>query len=217
MSMYGYSATDTDRRLANVIQIGRVSAVDVKAGLAQVDLDGPSTDWIPWATSRAGNDRTWWAPEFGEQVVVAAPSGELSSAVIIGCLYQDAYPEPADNADVHRTVYQDGTVVEYDRAAHQYKIDVSASSGRVVVICKTATVQASESVTMDTPQTNLTGNLSVAGVMNVDGNGSGGGATSTINGSVRVLNGDVRADEISLKGHGHIEQGDGARTGNSVV
>lgn len=215
MSMY--SATDADRRLGNIIVIGTIMGVDTAQGVAQVSLDGPETEWIPWATARAGGDRTWWCPEVGEQVLVGCPSGELSNGVIIGCLFQDAHPEPADSADVHRTVYADGTVVEYDRGAHRYTIDVSASSGQVVVVCNTATVQAAESVTLDAPQTTCTGNLSVAGVMNVQGNGAGGGATSTFQGTIRVVGGDVQADDITLKGHGHIEQGDGARTSNSVA
>ncbi|ATI15624.1 hypothetical protein [Bordetella phage vB_BbrM_PHB04] len=78
-----------------------------------------------------------------------------------------------------------------------------------------ATIKA-PSVTNDTPQTTMTGNQSVTGIMNVDGEGGGGGATSTIKGSVQVIGGDVQADDISLKGHGHTEKGIGGRTSNSV-
>ena len=208
-----YAQTDTDRRLANVVQIGRIVAVDPANGLAQVDLGGPSTDWVQWTTSRAGGDRTYWAPEVGEQVVVAAPSGDLGNGVIIGSLFQDAYPEPADSADVSRTVYADGTVIEYDRSAHQYKIDVSASSGSVLVICKTASVQAQESVTLDAPDTIVTGTMTVQGLLTYQDGiaGSGGGNGNAITGGIAVTGGDVTADTISLKSHVHsgIQSGGG--------
>lgn len=177
-----YGTTDADRRLANVIQIGRVKAVDPAKGMVLVEMDGPETDWIPWTTNQAGGNRTWSCPDVGEQVVVAAPSGELGNAVVIGSLFQDSSPEPADSGDVTRTVYQDGTVVEYDRASHAMKIDVSASSGSVVIICQTATVQAAESVIIDTPETTCTGNLTVAKSLSM---GSGGGSVS-IDGPVAI-------------------------------
>lgn len=127
MSGNGYALTETDRRLANIVTIGTVKAVDAANGLLQVDLDGPESEWIPWTVSRAGGDRSWWAPEVGEQVVVAAPSGDLGGAVVLGSLYQDDYPEPATSLDVHRIIYSDGTIVEYDRAAHQLLANLGAS------------------------------------------------------------------------------------------
>lgn len=215
--MSGYSATDTDRRLANLVQIGRVSDVDTARGLAVVDMDGPATDWIPWVTLRAGGDRTWWCPEVGEQVLVVAPSGELASAVIVGALYQDAHPEPADSDDVHRTVYKDGTVVEYDRAAHQYKIDVSASSGSVVVICKTATVQASEKVDVDTPNANFSGNVTIEKTLTykggMQGSNSTGGAAATVNGGVKFQGGELTHNGKDVGStHTHTAQGANAIT-----
>lgn len=116
--MSSYAETDYDRRIANVVMFGRVKEIDPARGVARVDFDGADTDWIPWATPRAGGDRMYWCPEVGEQVVVAAVGGDLGNAAIIGCLFQDAHPEAADNADTHRTVYKDGTVVEYDRSGH---------------------------------------------------------------------------------------------------
>lgn len=179
-----YAGSEHDRRLGGVLTIGRVKALDAAKGLVQVDMDGPDTDWIPWLTQRAGGDRTYWCPEVGEQVLVAAPSGELGNGVVIGCIFQDAHPEPGDSPDIHRTVYKDGTVVEYDRAAHQLKIDVSSSSGSVLVICKTATVRAAESVTIDTPETTCTGSLTVGESLAVNGpslthNGKNVGSTHT--------------------------------------
>lgn len=219
--MSGYSATDTDRRMANTITIGRIKAVDTAKGLAQVDLDGPGTDWIPWTAARAGGDRTWKCPEVGEQVVVAAPGGELANAVIIGSLYQNEFNEPADSADIDRTVYKDGTVVEYDRAAHQYKIDVSASSGSVVVICKTAAVQASESVTLDTPDVFAKGNMTVDGMLTYKGGMAGtngaGGKAATITGGINFQGGELTHDGKNIGStHQHSNGNGGGNTGAPI-
>jgi len=182
-----YAATDTDRRLANVIQIGRVKAVDAATGLAQVDLDGPDTDWIPWTTLRAGGDRTWWAPEVGEQVLIAAPSGELGNAVIIGSLYQDAHPEPASALTVHKTIYADGTVVKYDRASHTLLADLGDSQIKVdrsEVLLQVGSVKISVTASGIT----LVGNLTIDGTgggtatVNMDGNFAITGTTLTHNG-----------------------------------
>lgn len=182
-----YAATDMDRRLGNLLSIGRISAVDPSRGMAQVDMDGVITDWIPWTAKQAGGNRSWACPDVGEQVLVAAPSGELADAVIIGSLFQDSSPEPASSGDVTRTVYEDGTVVEYDRAANQFTLDTSASSGKVVVICERATVQGAERVVLDTPEAECTGNLTVAGNFTMGGSGS----TATITGNVAINGGSL--------------------------
>ena len=182
-----YAATDTDRRLANVIQIGRVKAVDASAGLAQVDLDGPDTDWIPWVTPRAGGDRTWWAPEVGEQVLVASPSGELGNAVILGSLYQDAHAEPAAALTVHRTIYADGTVVEYDRASHTLLADLGDNQikiDRSEILLQVGSV----SISLTASGVTIVGNLTIDGTgggtatVNMDGNFAITGTTLTHNG-----------------------------------
>lgn len=73
--------------------------------------------------------------------------------------------------------------------------------------------------------TTVNGPLTVNGLLTFTQglNGSGGsGATMSIQGNIAiegdvdVTDGDVTADTISLKGHGHTEQGDGNRTSNSV-
>lgn len=65
--------------------------------------------------------------------------------------------------------------------------------------------------------TNLyTGAITGQGGLNISGTHPDTGRPSTVTGSIKIINGDVEADNISLKGHGHIEQGDGNRTSNSV-
>jgi phage baseplate assembly protein V len=149
---------EIDRRLANLIRLGTIAQLDEAKALVTVQVGTMETDWLPWRVSRAGGNVAWHAPEVGEQVILLAPSGDLGQAVVLGSLYQTAHPANANTKDVQRMTYQDGTVVEYDRAEHQLKVDASAASGtvlvnvgggHVIVQCATAAVTATDSVTVD--------------------------------------------------------------------
>lgn len=123
-----FELTDIARRLANVVRVGVISEVDFVAARVTVSIGNILTAPLPWLTERAGVDRSWWAPSIGEQVLVLSPSGDLAQGIVLPGIYQTSNPAPATNGDIHRTVYQDGSVVEYDRGAHQLRASVGLSS-----------------------------------------------------------------------------------------
>lgn len=116
--------TDAERRLASLVMIGEVVAVNEAHARLKVESGGVLTNWLPFVTSRAGEDRVWHIPEQGEQVVVVSPCGDPTQGVVIGSLFRNRFPPPAQSKTVHRVVYQDGTTVEYDRAAHKLRVIV---------------------------------------------------------------------------------------------
>ena len=122
-----WAAGEIERRLANLIRLATVSALDANAARVKVQIGAVVSDWLPWVTHRASNDRSWWAPEPGEQVLVLSPSGDLTQAVVLPAIYQANHSAPADSENIHRVRYKDGTVVEYDRAAHRLLADLGAS------------------------------------------------------------------------------------------
>lgn len=126
--------TEASRRIANVIRYGVVKETDYEKALIRVELqDGELlTDWIPWVTLRAGNDKFWWAPEEGEVMLLLAPSGELANAVALPAAFSNQN-QNATEPTVQRQTFEDGTVIEYDRAAHRYTIDATASDSEVIV------------------------------------------------------------------------------------
>lgn len=144
-----YEHTEGARRAANFIRYGVVKEADYEKALIRVELqDGELlSDWIPWVTLRASNDRFWWAPEVGEVMLLLAPSGELANAVALPAAFSDEN-QNGDRPTVQRQTFQDGTVIEYDREAHSYLIDTTASSGSVVVKAQTVTVEASGTATV---------------------------------------------------------------------
>ena len=124
--------TDAERRLSNVVMLGQVAELDAKTARVRVQAGPILTAWLPFATVRAGPDRTWHAPEPGEQVVLVAPGGDLNQAVVVGSLYRDAYPPPADSADISRTEWKDGAALAYDRQLHHWRLSVPGG-GKIVL------------------------------------------------------------------------------------
>lgn len=165
---------DIARRLENLIRIGTIAELDTANGLARVQSGDLLTNWLAWLPARAGPDKTWWAPEVGEQVVMLSPSGNLSQALILSAIYSEANPAPDNSADRHVIEYQNGTKITHDRAAGLHiteypdgtviKHDIAASAteinsaGTVTVISAAAmslqcggnlTIQASGTTLID--------------------------------------------------------------------
>lgn len=185
------------RLIGNLLMIGVVRELDEAGGRVRVDADGMLTDWIPWLERRAGPGvRSWCAPEPGEQVLLACPYGDPGQALVLGSLYRDRFPAPADSRLRHRTEFADGSVVEYDRETATLNVDVG--SGKVIVTCANAQVIASASIVLDTPSVKATGDLDVTGAI------SAGKDISTP--------GEVKAGAIGLKAHTHTAQGPTAPT-----
>ena len=158
--MNNYDLTEMNRSISNMIRVGNIRAVDVANARVRVAFGGCVSDWLPWGTSRAGNRRDWTAPNVGEQVMVFCPFGDPTQAVVGPSIFQDDFSAPAASADQDTTIYPDGTTVDYNSATNTLTVTV-AGSGNVVINCKVATVKADTSVTIDTPETTCTGNLTV--------------------------------------------------------
>lgn len=91
--------------------------------------------------------------------------------------------------------------------------------GNTVITTPNATVHASGSVTLDTPNTHCTGNLVVdgnalvKGALTYQGGMTGsGGSGAALTGNLAVTGGNVTADAIGLKTHHHTAQGATAAT-----
>ena len=125
---------ELERRLSNTIRPGTVLEADYAKARLRVTMGDNTSAWLPWLTSRAGEDRTWHAPEVGEQVIVMAPGGELSAGYVMpGGVYKNDYPANADKAEISRTTYKDGAILEYDREAHTHLLQLPEGSATVKV------------------------------------------------------------------------------------
>ena len=148
-------------QVSNLIHRGLVVSVDLQNALATVQVGEVQTAALPWLTTRAGGDITWWAPEAGEHVAILCPGGSLSQGVIIGSLYCGANPAPSNSADQNVTKYSDGTTITYDRAAHALTVQ---AVGTVTI-----NIQGNAAVTAQAVAVNAQNGLTLTGALTVDG------------------------------------------------
>ncbi len=200
--------SDLLRLLQNLIRLGTIA--EVKGAKARVRL-GPTltTEWLNWATPRAGSTRTWSAPTVGEQVIVFSPGGDLTRGIIVPALYSQEFDAPESSDTVHTTHYPDGAVVQYDHAAHALTATLPGG---------TATITA-DKVTSNAPSTICTGDLTVMknlivkqsttveGATTLNGGvnakaGAAGGVAMAVKGTIKASE-DVLAGAISLAKHTH--------------
>ena len=189
-----FELSEVDRQLSGMILPGTVAAVDAGNARVRVESDGWVSGWLPWQAQAAGAARHWRVPSIGEQVVMLCPSGDPAQGFALTGFYTTGHGYDS-RPDVVAWQMPDGGKIEYD----------FASSAVLVDGCKTVTVK-SASVTIDAPETTITGNVTIGGALS---QGSEGGGDASFGGSVSAR-GDVTAGSISLQGHTHTEQGDGA-------
>lgn len=217
---------DISRRLESLIRTGTIAEVDLAGPRVRVVSGGLTTNWLPWLELRAGDTRTWNPPTVGEQVVLLCPSGEPGTGIVLGALESTTHPAPDSSASTHVTLYPDGARICYDHA----------SGALTATGIKTGMVQASQKVTVDVPETEITGNVTIDGDLLVKGKGTvtqllsylsglsgnaGPGGGSVIKGPITQTGGnlttdggisaagDVTAGSISLQNHTHVEHGAG--------
>lgn len=206
-----YANTEHDRRIANLVRVGTVAELDEANAKVKIDLGDLISEWVPWVTGRAGPDRTWHAPEVGEQVVLLSPSGEVSQGVALPSVYQTAHGAPATSKDKARTEFSDGAFIQYDRAGHLYDLDVPAA-GKVTIHVGASTLVlqdnnitatigdtvlkleankttlTTELLQVTAPQSNFSGNVTIGGLLTYQGGliGSGGSGAS-LTGALNVV------------------------------
>lgn len=184
--------------------------------LYRVGIDGIVSDWIEAGKTRAGTKRTRSTYTRGEQVLVAAPNGDISQGVIICSINSEQYLPPTEDHELDITAYEDGTVISYHEGTQTLEVLV-AGAGVINIKCQTANIVAEKQVTIDSPKTIVTGVLEVLGQIigraGMAVSGGAGGAVATFSGSVNVTGGDVKVDGVGVKSHVHKEQGDGNDVG----
>ncbi|WP_375680148.1 MULTISPECIES: phage baseplate assembly protein V, partial [unclassified Bartonella] len=125
--------TDLKRRVANMVVVGKISHIDHKNARYRVKTGNLISDWIPDTQARAGKTRSYEGRDVGEQVIVVSSSGDLSQGVIVGSLHTDAN-QAADKGSIHRTIYPDGTSLEYDDEQNTYGIHIKSGGKFILTI-----------------------------------------------------------------------------------
>lgn len=199
-----------------MIRTGIIADVDHEGVRCKVRSGGLLTTWLPWLAIRAGTTRNWSPPTVGEQVLLLSPSGEPAAGIVLLGINSDSIDAPSHSPDEWVIEFPDSARITYNHA----------DSALSVTGIKTAHVEASESVTLDAPETHITGNVTIDGALLVKqtatitmlltylqglmGYGGEGGAESAgtvIRGSLRQVDGDLSSNGTVLHTHTHGETG----------
>ena len=210
------------RLLANMIRRGRVQ--EVREGTATTPAacmvalgEDLSTDFISWVSLAAGGDkqtRHWRAPAIGEPCLVLAPEGELNQAVALLGLFSSDMPQGSTNADVERHDFSKTDFWEHNRPAgtlhfeiaHAISLKVGES---VLLITPTGTTLTTPKHTVDSPETEFTGAVTVQKLLTFNGGmagkaGTGSGGGNTIVGGLKFEGGQVTHNGTRIDdGHDH--------------
>ncbi|PTU67974.1 phage baseplate assembly protein V [Chromobacterium haemolyticum] len=194
---------DTFDEFGASLKFGTVSAS--KPGFARVrlpDLDNMRTMWLPIAYPKTLQDQCCWTYDHGEHVAVLLDArGE--DGVILGAVYSDADKPPVTDPNKFAVRFKDGALLEYDRGAHV--LTVTGVQKVVVQADAEILLQAGAKVTVDSPEAEFTGNLTVQKKLTFLGGmmGSGGsGASAVISGKVEV-DGDIHASGAVMDAGGN--------------
>lgn len=207
--LLGMDLVELSRRLENLIRIGTIHSVDHAAVRCRVQSGALVTQWLPWIEGRAGETTTWNPPTVGEQAVVFSPSGEPAGGIVFYGVPSDAKHPPSHAPEKHVIKFPDGAVFSYDHAARHLEITGIA----------TATIVASESITLDTPLTHITGQCVIDDLLTY-GNGlagTGGGNGNNITGAFTHTDGDLSSNGIVLHTHRHTDVYPGSGTSGVPV
>lgn len=179
------------RLLENVARTGTVTEIDEKKWRVRVQSGELETTWLRWNAQRAGAFKVWVPPSIGEQVWFLCLGGNTDVAFIGGSLYSDDNPAPGATRKEMVVTAPDGAKFRYDAEAGALQVQG----------IKSAVIEASVIVTLDTPEVNCT-NLLRAKSLDITEGGEMRGNFSHTGGKFKS-NG-VQVDDHN---HGAVERG----------
>lgn len=134
--------SELERTRNQMLRLATVQCIDPATARARVTVDGGESALVPWLTTRAGPDVTWWAPAEGEQVMLFAPDGDPGNGVILPGVYCNRYPAPRDDPKLHTIVYRDSAAIQYDTRNHRYIVELPDDpNSEIVLIARKITLR----------------------------------------------------------------------------
>lgn len=210
------SPTEQLRQMNNIVRTGRVEAVNTSPARCRIRTGELLTDWLPWLTLAAGGGqqtRHWRVPALNEECLLLAPGGDLAQAIVLPGLFCEDMPQNADAADIERHDFSATDYWQHNRAAGALVFDIASSiqfkvGNSTLTITPGSTTLQTPHLSVDSPQSDFSGNISIAGGISVGGGGSGG--TSTITGNFNIQGDQLTHNGKNVGGlHTHANNGAG--------
>src|SRR5437879_5875749 len=115
---------------SGALRLGIVKEQNPSLGRLRVvfaEFDQMLSYWLPVVVPKAQDDKVYWLPDIGEQVVCLMDARD-EAGVVLGAIYSKADTTPVQSADKFHLGFKDGTALEYDRAAHVLAINFEDST-----------------------------------------------------------------------------------------
>lgn len=191
------NVAELSRMVENLIRFGSIEQIDYAARRVRVKTGNLLTNWLRWRAGRAGTTKEWDPPSIGEQVMILSPSGVIENGIVMPSMYCDEFDAPSANPALHITEYPDGAKISYNH-----------DTGALVATgIKTGLIQADTKITLDTPETIVTGSLEVMKMLTYHNGmtGEAGDADNsiTITGNLIHIGGELSSNGIVLHTHTH--------------
>ena len=165
-----------------MFRVGIVKTQDVANCRVRVtfpDRNQMTSWWLPIAVPKSQNDKAYWIPDVGEQVICLMDEHDEDGAVL-GSIYSTADTPPVSSADKWHVTMKDGATFEYDRSSHALAMSIP-SGGTVSITANRATIQIDESGNI-----NLTAAADIGLVTNSH--------NDSVNGIINVYNSHTHPD-----------------------
>lgn len=210
-----------------MLKFGVISEVDVENGLARVHFEEDDFVSAPlkMAVARSGVDKVSFPFNIGEHVYCLMDEN-LEYGVVCGAIYDESnLPSSDAGPGVFSLLFGDNSSILYDKNSHTLSLNIK---GKVNIICEDAEIKSTGTIEIESPATNITGNLKVTGTAAVLGVLSMGGIAgiggAPVPGSdaelqVKKLTAtdDVTAGNIGLKSHKHTSASAGNPTSGPIL
>lgn len=179
--------------------------------------DGQISGWLPVKPMKSGDCSIWWFPDVGEGVTAT----NIDNGEVIPGSYTDAMPPATRNTDEMLFKFKDGGEIRHNRSSGELtiittaKVNITTQEANItapsinsvgdwkhtgpMVISETLEVQA-ELAVLSTSQ--LVGAVAMPSGFSAGGSG---GASSSMNGTLKVSSGDVVVNGISTYSHTHVD------------
>jgi phage baseplate assembly protein V len=134
-----------------MFRVGIVKAQDLRSARVRVifpDRNQMISWWLPVVTPKSQDDKAYWMPDPGEQVVCLMDEHDEDGAVL-GSIYSSMDMAPVSSADKWHLAIKDGATFEYDRSSHSLAVNLP-STGTMSISANGATidVDASGNITL---------------------------------------------------------------------
>jgi len=123
--MYSYCDREPEETRA-VFRVGIVKVQDAQLCRVRVafpDRDQMQSWWLPVIVPKTQNDKAYWIPDIGEQVVCLMDTHDEDGAVI-GAIYSTADATPVNDPNVFHLSCKDGAEFEYNRSSHALQVSI---------------------------------------------------------------------------------------------